>query len=228
MYFLITIFKKYFSTSVRTLAVRVLLATFILFVTGQKLFGNDSDASKANELIRNISKGGNVAIDLASICKNTDSDCDVKTIVIHSSPNEGAVIERRDGLYLYQHGGVSSADDIFRVVYDTEAGSGGGGFDVRIKIGAPTAYIETLESSNASSSIDGDSFEISYKIEGTGYDHVHFSLNGGEHVSLYPVSGKYTFENLRIGKNIISGVLAKADHTIIPSSYVEIEVNRIR
>ena len=131
MYYLRTIVKKCLSIRIGTAVVQLLLVTFILLITGQNLFGQGSGNAKATEFTQNISisKGGNVAIDLAALCKNANNDCDIKTIVIHFSPSEGAVIKRRDGLYVYQHGGVSTADDIFRVIYDTEVDNEDGAFD---------------------------------------------------------------------------------------------------
>ena len=175
-----------------------------------------------------ISKGGRSEINLSTLCQNINNTCDTNTIKIFVIPLEGVVIPRSNGSYLYQHGGTTTDNDIFSVQYRGIDNGKLQLFDVKIEIVAPTSSIELNTSSNSRVEHVGETIEIEYKISGTDYDHIHLSLNQETHVSLYSVVGTHKFENIPLGENIVTGVLANVDHTTIPSTYTEFRFVRAK
>lgn len=166
-------------------------------------------STSSHEYVAEIIKGARIELDLVAIFESSDNDCDAKSFELVSDVTEGLVLGiDEQGLLVYQHSGTDTQEEelIVRMSCNVEKIR-----RITIKINELTARV-FITSPTEGGVYYGDSIVVDYQISGAGYNHLHLSVDHGEHVSIYGNKGRYEFKNIEPGRHVIEATLARDDH----------------
>jgi hypothetical protein len=73
--------------------------------------------------------------------------------------------------------------------------------------------------------IAGSDVLISYSLAGTGYDHMHLTLDSNPHITIMDLTGSYLLTNLTSGAHTVTVHLVNAEHTALSNPESSFTIN---
>ncbi|MCG6870474.1 MAG: PQQ-dependent sugar dehydrogenase, partial [Gammaproteobacteria bacterium] len=94
-------------------------------------------------------------------------------------------------------------------------------------VGPPVTPTITISSPVEGETIVGTDVTVQYEILGTGYDHVHFSIDSEPYIAEHNLTGTFVFNNVADGAHLIRAALVNANHSELtnPEAVTTVNVN---
>jgi glucose/arabinose dehydrogenase len=171
-----------------------------------------SGAPTAQNDMADVVQGGQVVVNVLTNDLGGGGSLDPSSVVVMSNPAHGVVeVSDLTGAITYRHGGASTAADSFTYTVTNSLGQISNAASVAIGVLTPSAMVN-ITSPYSNQNVTGPNVVVTYSVAGTDFDHLHLSLNGQGHNTIYDMSGSYTFTNVPPGVHTVTAQLVNDSH----------------